>query len=119
MGGIYESAYEYNHYLVERFFDAFEDLLKEARIGENKNLLLKKVGKEGYCLLCELINDCYVTDARVSDEDQKRNLKRIHSLVDYMEEHAASQEELCGYDINSYYQYLESMGKKVTILNKI
>lgn len=119
MGGIYESAYEYNHYLVERFFEYFEDLLKIARIGENKNLLLKKVGKEGYRLLCEAINDCYVTDGKVTDKNQKRNLKRINSIVDYMEEYAKSQEELSDDDINSYYQYLRDLGKKVTILNKI
>lgn len=118
MGGIYGPVYSYNHYLVDKFFDAFEDLLKEVRIGENKNHLLKKVGKESYDLLCSLINEYYVTEAEPPEGTKECNLNRIHSVVDYMEEYVKFQEDLSDDDINRYYQYLESLGKKVTILNK-
>lgn len=118
MGGIYESVYAYNHYLVEEFFDTFEDILKDARIDENKNALIKRVGKESYYLLCQLINNYYALECEPDEKVKTGNLARILSVVDYMKEYARIQEKLTDEDLKEYYKYLEGIGKKVIILNK-
>ncbi len=56
MGGIYESVCGYNLYLVDKFFDIFEEKSKIARMGDNKNFLLESVGRENYYLLSRLVS---------------------------------------------------------------
>lgn len=56
-----ESNYRKNFYLVEKFYTYFKDVIKEARISENKNLLLQTCGKGNYYKLVNLVNQYYNT----------------------------------------------------------
>lgn len=119
MGNIYGSVYEDNCYLVKDFFDAFEEKIKVSRMGENKNELLASVGKESYYLLCSLINEYFEREDNPPDSVKEANLDRVLSVIDYMKEYARIQERMTDEDLNAYYKYLESVGKRVTILNKV
>ena len=119
MGGIYGSVYGYNLYLVDKFFDIFEEKIKIARMGDNKNFLLESVGRESYYLLSRLISQYYVTDGEPISQIKEYNLDRVLSVVSYMEEYAKHQERLTDEDLMSYYQHLIKLGKKVTVLNKV
>lgn len=116
-GGIYGGSYALNYYLIDEFFDAFEEELKRVLMTDNKNYLLEKVGKDNYYQYCKLINDNFVS-GYPSDSFKKKNINKINLIVNSMMENVKRQEEYSEDDWNQYFAYLRSMGKKVTVLNK-
>lgn len=116
-GGIYEGSYEPNYYLIDEFFDAFEEELKNVLMTDNKNGLLEKVGKDKYYLFCKLVNDGFVS-GYPTDSVMENNMKKIRDVVNDMMEYAKNYREYSEDDWNQYFAYLKSMGKSVTVLNK-
>ncbi|MDE5630297.1 MAG: hypothetical protein K2I70_01730, partial [Bacilli bacterium] len=125
IGGVYMSSYELNHYMIEEFFKIFEEYLKEARISENKNEIVKRVGKENYALFCQFINRYYVVkdtpypvDNYPDEEYKEKVLERISSLVSLMKEFVATSRDFTKEELEEYYDYLRSQGHNVVILNE-
>ncbi|MCX4364296.1 MAG: hypothetical protein OSJ70_00795 [Bacilli bacterium] len=125
MGGVYMSSYELNYYMIDEFFQHFEEFLKDARIGDNKNNIIKRVGKENYALFCQKINRYYavkdtpyIVKNYLSDEYKDKVLEDLSSLVALMKEYSDTSEYYSKEELEQYYEYLKKQGHNVIILNE-
>ncbi len=111
--------YRDNFYLIEAFYNVFEDYIKEARISENKNILINKVGKENYEELAALVSTYYTIDTTKIEERRKEAVPKIKSIVEKMELHASKTHDLTQEELEDYYESLRRKGKNIRVLNEL
>lgn len=118
MGNVYEPVYDYNHYLVKGFFSSFEEPLKNARLKENMNAIINRVGKSNYNLLCEMVNLYYQEDRFLTPAEEESILRNINPIINAMKEYDEAHQEMNEEEISEYLKSLEKMGKTITLINK-
>lgn len=109
--------YEENFYLVNKFYEQFKDYIKVARISENKNELVSRVGRKEYEKYVDLINAYYSEDSSTIKENKGKALPIVESLVDQMRIESQGDSYLSSDDINTYYEQLIQNGYNVRGLN--
>lgn len=125
IGGVYMSSYELNMYMIEDFYNNFSKYLKDARIRDNKNAILNRVGKENYALFCQRLNRNYVVKDTPypvrnypSDEYKEKVLDDISSLVQLMKEYESTSNDYSKDELDEYYDYLRNQGHNVVVLTE-
>ena len=106
----YVHKYEFYFSLIKKFYDAFEDVIKESIMIKNFNLLWEYAGKEDFYLFCSLIQKYYLQDGFTEEE-----VANLEELVLRMRVHASS---IIPEDFDSYINELESLGYRVRKLGK-
>ncbi len=110
--------YRKNFYLIDDFYNEFKSYIKEARITENKNILVNKVGKENYEELRNLITEYYTNDIDKIEEIKKEAEPKVKKLIEKMKLHASNTRKITKEELEDYYNSLRREGKTVTILNE-
>lgn len=111
-------VYESNLYLVDEFYDKFKKYIKIARISDNKNALVERIGKSNYENYLSLVNYFYTEDITTIDKNKEENEKRIKIIIDEMRGVEKISHDLSQQELNDTYKYLESKGFKTKILKK-
>ncbi len=109
-----------NLYLIDEFYDTFKEYIKIARISENKNALIERIGKTNYKHFINLVNLGYTrqySDLSIIEEIKKRNLSKIKPVIEEMKKEAKNSHEMLQQELDEYYEYLKSQGFKIKILN--
>lgn len=98
---------------VLKFYNKYKDLIKEARITENKNILFTKIEKGKYNIYANLIKIKYIIIKKTDLSSLKLDydLDEINSLIDSMDKEYVEE------DINGYIEELRKQGNSVTLLN--
>ena len=105
--------YKDNLYLIDDFYTYFKEILKKARITENKNFLMKKIGKENYQQFLQLINKNYLETTEVFPKLEESVQNEIRTLINAMKEHEKSSYEYKKETLEKYYQTLSEEGYTV------
>ena len=102
-----------NLYLIDEFYSNFIDLLKIARITENKNLLVQKIGKENYQRLTQIVKSNYIETTEYTLKPNEEVQSELHELIVVMKKNASSSHEIEREDLQKYYQELREQGYTV------
>lgn len=113
-GNLINIKYREYFYLVDSFYEEFKDLIKKARITNNINLLVNKVGKENYERFVDLINECLLKD--ISEERKQTVIAEIEGLIVKMKSNALNCDD--NEILEDLVSELESQGKRVRVLNQ-
>ena len=111
--------YRKNFYLIDDFYNEFKNYIKEARITENKNILVNKVGKENYEELKNLIEEYYIDDLTKLEEKRKEAEPKIKSVIEKMKLYASKTHDLTQEELEDYYESLRREGKNIRVLNEL
>lgn len=111
--------YGYNLYLIDEFYDKFKDYIKIAKITNNKNYLIERIGKDNYYKYVELVNKYYSHYFEDVKKCKQNALDEIKVLLQQMEEKVSKSTELTNEDLNLYYEELGKQGYNVRFLNNI
>lgn len=114
--GLISSPLDTNSYLVQEIYEAFKDNLKTARISDNKNAFVGRIGKENYFSLIHHVKALYLTNRNLVEEKRSENETYMKTLLANMLEYAAKENETNG-TLEDYFSFLEKQGYKVTPLN--
>lgn len=109
--------YPLNFYLIEEFYNEFKKYIKIARISNNKNELVKRIGKENYENYVNLVNSLFSEDLSIVDKRKDENEHKIGEIVEKMKAVESKSHDLSQQELNEYYKRLEKQGMKVKILN--
>lgn len=112
--------YNMNLYLIDEFYDTFKEYIKIARISENKNVLIERIGKTNYENFIKLVNSCYTrqySDLSIIEEIKKRNLPKIKQIIDEMKKEAKNSHEMSQQELDEYFEQLKNQGFKVKMIN--
>ena len=97
--------------LIENFYQKYKELLKKARIGENKDILFNQIDKDKYIEFEKLINSA-LNDAMYHDYLSDSYIKKAEDLLNQMDTNNKKNE-----NNNDYIKELESLGNVVKLLN--
>ncbi len=112
--------YNMNLYLIDEFYETFKEYIKIARISDNKNALIERIGKTNYDNFIRLVNSCYVNKYEylsIIEQLKEKNLPQIKSIIDKMKKVENNSHEMSQQELEDYYKHLESQGFKVKRLN--
>lgn len=112
-------SYNMNLYLIDEFYDTFKKYIKTARISDNKNALIERIGKTNYESFIRLVNSCFISNYNclwMIDELKESNLSQIKSIINKMKNEANNSHEMSQQELEDYYEYLKSLGLKVKSL---
>lgn len=112
-------TYDQNLYLIDDFYDKFKKYIKIARISDNKNALIERIGKTNYENYINIINSYYTEDLLDEDYQDEDVKQEISAIINQMENNANASHDISKSELNNYYKYLENKGFKVRILNDI
>lgn len=112
------NTYEENFYLVDEFYEQFKPYIKTARISENKNALVERIGKETYERFVNLVNKYFSDDDSVIEENKKQAMPSIKKVMDEMVENEKESKPLSKKDLEDYYDELRNAGYTFTVLNE-
>lgn len=108
--------YKKNFYLVDRFYDEFKEYIKEARISDNKNALIERIGKDNYKRFVSFINEHYSMDINAMNKDKTEEKLYIDKLIEEMERNLEEQRFL--EHNNDYYGYLKELREQIKRINR-
>lgn len=111
--------YEHNLYLIDEFYDTFKKYIKIARISDNKNALIDRIGKTNYEKYISMVNSCYTEDLSIVDLLKEENQPKIKIIIDKMKNVANNSHDISQQELNDYYDHLKNQGFKVKLLNNI
>lgn len=103
--------YKKNFYLIDRFYEEFKEYIKEARISDNKNALVERIGKENYKKFVSFINSHYSMDINSMNEDKTGEMAYVDSLIEEMKKYL--NRENSSEPNNDYYGYLKKERKRI------
>lgn len=109
--------YEKNLYLIEEFYNKFKEYIKSARITENTNALVERVGKENYEKFVELITSSYSEDVSNINQIKQKVLLQIEAIIKQMGNKAKASSDITEEQLQAYYEELRKRGYKVNILD--
>lgn len=109
--------YAENFYLIDDFYETFKEYIKIARISDNKNELIKRIGESEYKKYVELINRYYSEDLDTIKEGKQEAPAEIKSLIEAMKENVRNQHDLTSKELESYYNQLREQGHTIKVLN--
>lgn len=112
-----EYAYEANFYLVDDFYETFKEYIKIARISDNKNALIKRIGETEYKEYLELINKYYSEDLNIVERNKKEALPKIKALIKTMKDNVRNHHDLNSTELETYYNQLREQGHTIKVLN--
>jgi len=107
---INSNSYPKFYPLVIRFYTLYKDIIKDASISENMNILYKRVNKEKLLEYAKIID--YVYKNYLNDEIPLEFIDKANKLIDDMSIDLKSE-----VNIDDYIKELEESGKKVQRLN--
>lgn len=113
-------AYTYgqNLYLVDDFYDKFKKYIKIARISNDTNALIERIGKINYENYISMVNS-YYSDDLFDENDQKEEIQqKINEIIKKMENHVNASQDISKLELYNYYKHLENQGFKVKIINE-
>ncbi len=113
------NTYKFNFYLINQFYEIFKNYLKIARISENKNAIIDRVGTENYNNYVDLVNSLYTVDISQAESNEKENSSKIKSLINEMDHYSKNLKDISQQDLNKYYEQLQDQGYQVEILNNM
>ena len=90
-----------------KFYEKYKDVIKEARITDNKNLLFRYIAKDKYNEYVSLLNQLLKNNGNVNTDISDM----MQQLVDMMDR------EYVDIDIDGFIEELRSQGKEVILLN--
>lgn len=114
-----EYPYEHNFYLINDFYEAFKKYIKKARMGENINILISRIGEQLYKQYESLVRYRYSSDLDQIPGIKKNTEPRIKELVKEMKTNESNSHELTREELESYYNELRSLGHNVRVLNDL
>lgn len=112
-----DSYYEYNFHLIDQFYDKFKKYIKIAKISDNKNELINRVGKENYKDFVEVVNTHYLE--KPSFYNRVKASEKTKVIIEKMEKNLKNEKTLSQSDLNEYYEKLRSEGYEVKVLNEL
>lgn len=115
----FDSAYRHNFYLINDFYHSFKKYIKAARISENKNTLIRRIGKDNYNELIELINTYYTTDINLIEKKKEQSQEKLKEIINKMKLEEQTSTNITSQQLSEYYKQLENNGYHVRILNEI
>lgn len=115
----FENSYVENFYLVNDFYEQFKTYIKVARISENKNGLIARVGREEYEQYVRLINENYSVDLNEIIKNKKVAMPLVKGLIEKMKTNEEISVSLSSTSLNSYYEQLKQLGHSVRLLNEM
>lgn len=114
-----EYAYEHNFYLVDEFYNLFKDYIKDARISDNKNTLVKRIGEDNYAAFLSLINSNYSTDLDQIAKNKQASTEQLKSLIAAMQKTANASSDISKEELERYYEELRQAGHTVTPISDL
>ncbi len=107
-----------NLYLVDEFYDTFKKYIKVARISDNKNELINRIGKTNYVNYIDMLNSYYSEDLSTIEQVKKEAQSKIKIIIEQMKSVANNSHTMSCQDLNDYYNILRNCGFKVKLLNQ-
>ena len=104
-------GYRKDFYLIDEFYEAFKEEIKEARITENLNVLVKKVGKENYNKFTEFVSGC--CEVELSDGARLILAQEVSKIVADMKEYSKTQRDFTEEELNAFYEELRGNGHNI------
>lgn len=109
--------YESNFYLVDEFYEKFKKYIKVARISDNKNALVNRVGKDNYEMLVELVNFYYSDDLSHVEKNMEEASQKVKSIIEKMEYTETNSSDISKEQLKELYNQLKAEGYNVRVLN--
>lgn len=114
----FQNIYEGNFYLIDRFYEMFKYYIKIARISDNKNTLIKRIGKKEYFDFIKLVNIYYREDGIVPKR-RKSFKRRLDEILNKMIANVNASINLERQELEIFYNKLRQAGYQIKILNDI
>lgn len=114
-----EYVYEYNFYLIDDFYTQFKKYIKIARISENKNELVSRIGQKEYEEFIRLVNSFYVEEISQIEPHKEKVIPIIKQLVEKMSEHADNSHTHSRNEINKYLEQLKKSGYNLRMIDTL
>lgn len=115
----YFRPYNENFYLIDSFYQEFKPFIKKARITENKNELVQRVGKDNYQRYVAFVRKNYSQEKGVIAIRKKTSSSQLNTLLQKMKDNAKKAPTFTQEDFDQYYDTLRREGYTVTVLNQL
>lgn len=114
----FQNIYESNFYLINKFYEMFKYYIKMARISDNKNALIKRIGKKEYFDFVKLINAYYREDG-VTPKRKSNFKRRLNEILNRMSINVSDSISFERQELEIFYNKLRQAGYQLKILNDI
>lgn len=112
-------AYEKNFYLIDEFYETFKNEITDARISDNLNALINKIGKNNYEELVKLVNTYFSGDTKTIEKNKALAKDEIKQLIDKMKNEYNNSKDISKEELKKYYDNLKTYGNNIRILNEL
>lgn len=115
----YFKPYEENFYLIDSFYREFRPFIKCARITENKNALVERVGKDVYQRYVQFVEENYAEEKSAIEKRKKSSGPQLKALMQEMRDNVEKTPAFSQQELDQYYEWLRREGHTVTMLNQL
>lgn len=112
-------TYEKNFYLIDEFYETFKKEIIEARISDNLNILINKIGKNNYEDFVKLVNTYFSKDKNTIEKNKELAKDEIHKLIEKMKNEYNNSKDISKEELKKYYDNLKTYGNNIRILNDL